>query len=52
MWVMKADDQHNVEAVKDEKIPEQFLSNTVGCDLREETETTQYTPVDYFEEAQ
>jgi branched-chain amino acid transport system substrate-binding protein len=52
MWVMRADDQHNVEAMENRKIPEQFLSNTVGCDLREETETTQYTPVDYFEEAQ
>ena len=52
MWVMKADDQHNVTAVKNEKIPEQFLSETVGCDLRSNTETTQYTPVDYFSEAQ
>ncbi|MFC7249273.1 urea ABC transporter substrate-binding protein [Halomicroarcula sp. GCM10025324] len=52
MWVMRADDQHNTEAMENRKIPEQFLSNTVGCDLREETETTQYTPVDYFEEAQ
>ncbi|MFC6864349.1 urea ABC transporter substrate-binding protein [Halomicroarcula sp. GCM10025817] len=52
MWVMRADDQHNVEAVENRKIPEQFLSETVGCDLREEVETTQYTPVDYFEEAQ
>jgi len=52
MWVMKADDQHNVEAVKNEQIPEQFLSETVGCNLPENTETTQYTPVDYFEEAE
>ncbi|WP_424001002.1 urea ABC transporter substrate-binding protein [Haloarcula salina] len=52
MWVMKADEQHNVEAVKNEQIPEQFLSETVGCDLTEKTETTQYTPVDYFEEAE
>jgi branched-chain amino acid transport system substrate-binding protein len=52
MWVMKADDQHNIEAVKDEKIPEQFLSETVGCDLRSNPETTQYTPVDYFPEAE
>mgnify|MGYP000017655658 CR=1 FL=1 len=52
MWVMRADEQHNVEAITDRKIPEQFLSNTVGCDLREEDEQTQYTPVDYFEEAE
>ncbi|MBV0903863.1 urea ABC transporter substrate-binding protein [Haloarcula salina] len=52
MWVMKADDQHNVEAVKNEQIPEQFLSETVGCNLPENPETTQYTPVDYFEEAE
>jgi branched-chain amino acid transport system substrate-binding protein len=51
MWVMKADEEHNVEAVKNEKIPEQFLSETVGCDLTQETEQTQYTPRDYFEEA-
>jgi len=52
MWVMRADDQHNVEAVENRKVPEQFLSETVGCDLREEAEQTQYTPVDYYEEAE
>jgi branched-chain amino acid transport system substrate-binding protein len=52
MWVLKADDQHNIEAVDDRKVPEQFLSETVGCDLREEAEQTQYTPVDYYEEAE
>ena len=52
MWVMRADDEHNVEAIQDEKIPEQFLTNTVGCDLTSEAEQTQYTPVDYFEEAE
>ncbi|MBV0924031.1 urea ABC transporter substrate-binding protein [Halomicroarcula limicola] len=52
MWVMKADAEHNVEAVKDEKIPEKFLSETVGCDLTQEDEETQYTPRDYFEEAE
>src|SRR6056297_92550 len=31
MWVMRADDQHNVEAVDDRVIPEQFLSDTVDC---------------------
>ncbi|WP_135306222.1 urea ABC transporter substrate-binding protein [Haloarcula amylovorans] len=52
MWVMKADAEHNVTAVKDEKIPEKFLSETVGCDLTQEDEETQYTPRDYFEEAE
>lgn len=51
MWVMRADEEHNVEAVTDEVIPEQFLSETVGCNLKEEDEETQYTPQDYFEEA-
>ena len=51
MGVLRADVNHNIEAMKDEKIPEQFLTETVGCDLREEDEQTQYTPRDYFEEA-
>jgi len=51
MWVMRADENHNVEAVDDRVIPEQFLSDTVGCDLTTEDEETQYTPQDYFEEA-
>jgi len=52
MWVMRADDEHNIEAVENRAIPETFLSETVGCDLRENPETTQYTPVDYYEEAE
>jgi len=52
MWIMRADEEHNVEAVENRSIPEQFLSNTVGCDLTQEAEQTQYTPVDYFEEAE
>jgi len=52
MWVMKADEEHNVESVANEKIPEQFLTNTAGCDLTSEDEQTQYTPRDYFEEAE
>ncbi len=51
MWVMRCDDQHNVEAVENRVIPEQFLSETVGCDLTQEDEETQYTPQDYYEEA-
>jgi len=51
MWVMRADDEHNVEAVDDRVIDETFLKNTVGCDLTQEDEETQYTPQDYYEEA-
>ncbi|QIO21932.1 urea ABC transporter substrate-binding protein [Haloarcula sp. JP-L23] len=51
MWVMRADDQHNVKAVDDRVIPETFLSETVGCDLTQEDEETQYTPQDFYEEA-
>jgi len=52
MWIMRADEEHNVEAVENRPIPEQFLTETVGCDLTQEAEQTQYTPVDYFEEAE
>ncbi|AQL44566.1 urea ABC transporter substrate-binding protein [Halorientalis sp. IM1011] len=51
MWVMRADDEHNVEAVDDMVIDETFLKDTVGCDLTAEDEETQYTPQDYYEEA-
>jgi len=51
MWVMRADEEHNVEAVEDRVIPETFLSETVGCDLTSEDEETQYTPQDFYEEA-
>jgi branched-chain amino acid transport system substrate-binding protein len=51
MWVMKADAEHNVEAVDDRVIDETFLMDTVGCDLTQEDEETQYTPQDYYEEA-
>ena len=52
MWVMRADEEHNVEAVSNEVIPETFLSETVGCDLTQEDEETQYTPRDYYEVAE
>jgi branched-chain amino acid transport system substrate-binding protein len=52
MWVMRADEEHNVEAVDNLQIPEKFLSETAGCDLTQEAEETQYTPVDFFEEAE
>lgn len=51
MWVMRADGEHNVEAVDDRVIPETFLSETVGCDLASEDEETQYTPQDFYEVA-
>ena len=51
MWVMRADEEHNVEAVEDRVIPETFLSETVGCDLTSKDEETQYTPQDFYEEA-
>ena len=51
MWVMRADDQHNIEAVDNRVVPEQFLAETVGCDLTQEDEETQYTPQDFYEEA-
>ena len=52
MWIMRADEEHNVEAVENRQIPETFLSETAGCDLTQEAEQTQYTPVDYYEEAE
>ncbi|RXK51561.1 urea ABC transporter substrate-binding protein [Halorientalis pallida] len=51
MWVMRADEEHNVEAVDDRVIDETFLKDTVGCDLTSKDEETQYTPQDYYEEA-
>jgi len=51
MWAMRADEEHNIEAVDDRVIPEKFLKETVGCDLTTEDEETQYTPQDYYEEA-
>ena len=51
MWVMRADENHELEAVDDRVIPETFLKDTVGCDLTQEDEETQYTPQDYYEEA-
>jgi len=51
MWVMRADANHEVEAVDDRVIEETFLLDTVGCDLTSESEETQYTPQDYYEEA-
>ena len=52
MWVLRADENHGIEAVDSRKVPEKFLSETVGCNLPEQPEQTQYTPVDFFEEAE
>ncbi len=51
MRVFRCDEEHNITVEDEQLIPEQFLSETVGCDLTQETETTQYIPADYYEEA-
>lgn len=52
MWAMRADENHEIEAVDDRVIDETFLLDTVECDLTEEDEETQYTPRDYYEVAE
>jgi branched-chain amino acid transport system substrate-binding protein len=53
MRVMKCDADHDISVESKRKIPEQFLSETVGIDLagKDDGMTTQHTPVDYFPEA-
>lgn len=51
MRVFRCDEEHNITVEDERTIPEQFLSETVGCDLTENEETTQYTPADYYDEA-
>ncbi|MCG1004715.1 MULTISPECIES: urea ABC transporter substrate-binding protein [Halobacterium] len=51
MRVFRCDEEHNITVEDERKIPEQFLSETVGCDLTENEMTTQYTPADYYDEA-
>ena len=53
MRVMRCDAEHNITVEDQRKIPEQFLSETVGIDLSGEDDgmTKQFTPVEYFEEA-
>ncbi|MGB9966393.1 urea ABC transporter substrate-binding protein [Halobacterium hubeiense] len=51
MRVFRCDEEHNITVEDERRIPEQFLSETVGCDLTENEETTQYTPADYYDEA-
>lgn len=50
MRIARADENHNLEFFGDEKRDETFLSETVGCDLREVGETTQYRPALFYEE--
>jgi urea transport system substrate-binding protein len=51
--VMRCDAEHNITVEDQRKIPEQFLSETVGIDLSGEDDgmTKQFTPVEYFDEA-
>ncbi|MFB6157261.1 MAG: urea ABC transporter substrate-binding protein [Haloferacaceae archaeon] len=53
MRVMRCDADHDISVESKRKIPEQFLSNTVGIDLSgtDDGMTKQFTPVDYFPEA-
>jgi len=53
MRVMRCDAEHNITVEDQRKIPEQFLSETVGIDLSGEDDgmTKQFTPVEYFDEA-
>ncbi|WP_235007132.1 urea ABC transporter substrate-binding protein [Haloarcula mannanilytica] len=50
MRIARADENHNLEFFGAEQIAETFLSETVGCDLREVAETTQYRPALFHEE--
>jgi branched-chain amino acid transport system substrate-binding protein len=50
MRIARADKNHNLEFFGEERREETFLSETVGCDLREVAETTQYRPALFYEE--
>jgi len=50
MRIARADENHNIEFFGAEKTEETFLSETVGCDLREVAETTQYRPALFHQE--
>jgi branched-chain amino acid transport system substrate-binding protein len=54
MRVMKCDAEHELSVEATREIPEQFLSETVGVDLAgaDDGMTEQFTPVDYFPEAE
>jgi len=49
MRIARADEDHNVEFTDTELIQERFLKETVGCDLTSETETTMYTPDQFYD---
>jgi branched-chain amino acid transport system substrate-binding protein len=50
MRIARADENHEIEFFGKQKIDETFLSETVGSDLREVAETTQYRPALFHEE--
>jgi len=50
MRIARADEKHNLEFFGEQKVDETFLSETVGCDLREVAETTQYRPALFHQE--
>ena len=50
MRIARADENHEIEFFGEQKIDETFLSETVGCDLREVGETTQYRPALFHQE--
>lgn len=51
MRVFRSDEQHNISIEAKQKIPEQFLSKTAGCNLRRNEETKQYVPANFYPEA-
>lgn len=50
MRIARADENHDIEFFGERRIDETFLSETVGCDLRETAETRQYVPTWYYQE--
>ncbi|QLH79912.1 urea ABC transporter substrate-binding protein [Halosimplex rubrum] len=50
MRIARADENHDIEFFGAERTEETFLSETVGCDLREVAETTQYRPALFHQE--
>lgn len=49
MNIAQADEDHNVTFSNEEMIQEQFLSQTVDCDLTSTEETEFYTPSEFFD---
>jgi len=50
MRIARADENHDLEFFGEQRRDETFLSETVGADLREVAETTQYRPALFHEE--